>query len=62
MTRRETKIVIIGAGIAGIATAVTLQRAGFRDFTILEKGEDVGGVWQWNRYPGLICDVPSQLY
>ncbi len=59
---REPRIVIIGAGVAGIATAVTLQRAGFRAFTILEKGADVGGVWHWNRYPGLTCDVPSQLY
>src|SRR3954470_17208555 len=59
---REPRIVIIGAGIAGIATAVTLQRAGFRDFTILETGTDVGGVWHWNRYPGLTCDVASQLY
>ncbi|MDQ2635753.1 MAG: NAD(P)/FAD-dependent oxidoreductase [Actinomycetota bacterium] len=59
---REPTIVIIGAGIAGIATAVTLQRAGFRELTILEKGADVGGVWHWNRYPGLACDVPSQLY
>ena len=59
---REPRVVIIGAGIAGIATAVTLQHAGFTDFTILEKGSDVGGVWHWNRYPGLTCDVPSQLY
>jgi cation diffusion facilitator CzcD-associated flavoprotein CzcO len=59
---REPRIVIIGAGVAGIATAVTLQRNGFHDFTILEKGNDVGGVWHWNRYPGLTCDVPSQLY
>jgi cation diffusion facilitator CzcD-associated flavoprotein CzcO len=62
MTGRQPRIVIIGAGIAGIATAVTLQREGFHDFTILEKGADVGGVWHWNRYPGLTCDVPSQLY
>jgi cation diffusion facilitator CzcD-associated flavoprotein CzcO len=59
---RQPRIVIIGAGIAGIATAVTLQHEGFHDFTILEKGTDVGGVWHWNRYPGLTCDVPSQLY
>jgi cation diffusion facilitator CzcD-associated flavoprotein CzcO len=59
---REPRIVIIGAGVAGIATAVTLQREGFHDFTILEKGADVGGVWHWNRYPGLTCDIPSQLY
>jgi len=59
---RQPRIVIIGAGVAGIATAVTLQHEGFHDFTILEKGTDVGGVWHWNRYPGLTCDVPSQLY
>ncbi len=59
---REPRIVIIGAGLSGIATAVTLQRNGFQDFKILEKGADVGGVWHWNRYPGLTCDVPSQLY
>ncbi|NKY85082.1 flavin-containing monooxygenase [Nocardia veterana] len=59
---REPSIVIVGAGVAGIATAVTFKQAGFDDFVILEKGSDVGGVWFWNRYPGLTCDVPSQLY
>jgi cation diffusion facilitator CzcD-associated flavoprotein CzcO len=59
---RQPRVVIIGAGVAGIATAVTLARAGFNDFTIVEKGNDVGGVWHWNHYPGLTCDVPSQLY
>ena len=59
---RDIRIVIIGAGVAGIATAHTFQQAGFTNFTILEKGSDVGGVWHWNRYPGLTCDVPSQIY
>ncbi|AYF74178.1 NAD(P)/FAD-dependent oxidoreductase [Nocardia yunnanensis] len=59
---RRPRIVIIGAGVSGIASAVTLRRNGFDDFVILEKGSDVGGVWHWNRYPGLTCDVPSQLY
>ena len=59
---RQPRVVIIGAGVAGIATAAALQHAGFNDFTILEKGDDVGGVWHWNHYPGLTCDVPSQLY
>ncbi|MEV6278124.1 NAD(P)/FAD-dependent oxidoreductase [Nocardia sp. NPDC051832] len=59
---REPRIVIIGAGVSGIASAITLQRNGLHDFVILEKGSDVGGVWHWNHYPGLTCDVPSQLY
>lgn len=59
---RDPRVIIIGAGVAGIATAVTLQQAGFGDFTILEKGSDVGGVWHWNHYPGLTCDVPSNIY
>ncbi|MFZ2174860.1 MAG: NAD(P)/FAD-dependent oxidoreductase [Rhodococcus sp. (in: high G+C Gram-positive bacteria)] len=59
---RDPSIIIIGAGVAGIAAAVTFKKAGFDDFVILEKGSDVGGVWYWNRYPGLTCDVPSQLY
>lgn len=62
MTERSPRIVIIGAGIGGIAAAHTFAEAGFTDFVILEKGSDVGGVWYWNRYPGLTCDVPSQLY
>lgn len=59
---RSPKIVVIGAGIAGITTAITLQQNGFHDFVVLEKGSDVGGVWHWNHYPGLTCDVPSNLY
>ena len=53
---------IVGAGMSGIAMGVALKRAGFDDFVMLEKGADVGGTWFWNRYPGLSCDVPSQLY
>ncbi|MGH3541049.1 MAG: flavin-containing monooxygenase [Mycobacterium sp.] len=60
--QREPRIVIIGAGVAGIATAHTFKQAGFDDFVILEKGSDVGGVWHWNRYPGLRCDIPSHGY
>lgn len=62
MNKRDPRIVIIGAGVAGIATAYTFAQAGFTNFTILEKGSDVGGVWHWNRYPGLTCDVPSHIY
>lgn len=58
----EPRIVVIGAGVAGISTAHVLQEQGFTDWVVLEKGADVGGVWFWNHYPGLTCDVPSQIY
>ena len=50
---REPRIVIIGAGVAGISAAHVLREQGFSDIRVLEKGADVGGVWFWNRYPGL---------
>ena len=54
--------IIIGSGFAGIGMAVALKKAGVGDFLILEKQNDVGGVWRDNTYPGAACDVPSHLY
>ena len=56
------RFVIVGAGISGICLAIQLLKAGIRSVTILEKSEDMGGVWLDNTYPGCICDVPSILY
>ena len=53
---------IIGAGFGGIAAAIELQRHGFRDITLLERGSGIGGTWLHNTYPGAACDVPSHLY
>ncbi|BBF99374.1 MULTISPECIES: flavin-containing monooxygenase [Pseudonocardia] len=58
---RDFSVVIIGAGISGIAAAVRLQRAGI-PFVILERNDDVGGVWLTNTYPGAGVDTPSYLY
>jgi cation diffusion facilitator CzcD-associated flavoprotein CzcO len=55
-------IVIIGAGFGGIGMAIALKKAGFHDFVVLEKSEDLGGTWHHNQYPGCACDVPSPLY
>ncbi|MGH6979943.1 MAG: flavin-containing monooxygenase, partial [Stellaceae bacterium] len=55
-------IVVIGAGFGGIAMAMALRRAGERDFVMLERAGDVGGVWRDNSYPGAACDVVSRIY
>ena len=54
--------VVIGAGFAGLCSAIKLDEAGERDFLVVERGSDVGGTWRDNTYPGAACDVPSQLY
>src|ERR1700691_6698303 len=55
-------IVIIGCGFGGIAMPIALKNAGDRDFVILERAADVGGVWRDNAYPGAACDVVSRIY
>ena len=56
------RFVIIGAGMAGVLSAVKLQEAGHTDFVVYEKAERLGGTWRENTYPGVACDVPSHLY
>ncbi|WP_371397230.1 flavin-containing monooxygenase [Fretibacter rubidus] len=58
----QTPIIIIGTGFGGIAMAVTLQKAGFDNFIMLEKASTLGGTWRDNTYPGAECDIPSALY
>ena len=56
------EVLIIGAGFGGIGLGVRLRQTGCNSFLILERGDDVGGVWRDNAYPGAACDVPSVLY
>jgi cation diffusion facilitator CzcD-associated flavoprotein CzcO len=62
VTRHDLRFAVVGAGMAGILTAIKLREAGFENFTVYEKADRVGGTWRENRYPGLSCDVPSHLY
>ncbi|MFP5219790.1 MAG: flavin-containing monooxygenase [Actinomycetes bacterium] len=58
----SAEVVVVGSGFAGIATAVALLDRGRRDVVVLERGDDVGGTWRDNTYPGCACDVPSHMY
>ena len=55
-------IAIIGSGFGGLGAAIELKKAGYDDIVIFEKGDEVGGVWRENTYPGAACDVPSPFY
>lgn len=54
--------IIVGAGFGGLCMAIKLLAAGFKNILILEKGDEVGGTWRDNQYPGAACDVQSHLY
>jgi len=59
--RTGFRVLIIGAGISGLAMAVRLDQAGV-DYLIVDKNPDVGGSWHENVYPGCGVDTPSHLY
>ncbi|WP_329619166.1 NAD(P)/FAD-dependent oxidoreductase [Streptomyces sp. NBC_01255] len=54
-------IVVVGAGVTGLYAVHKLRGLGYR-VRGFERGDDVGGVWYWNRYPGARCDVESVDY
>ncbi|WP_199178110.1 flavin-containing monooxygenase [Mycobacterium hubeiense] len=62
MPANRMSVGIIGAGPGGLALGIFLKKAGFRDFTIFDREDGVGGTWRINTYPGLACDVKSHLY
>ena len=61
LSTSELDVVVIGAGFAGMYALYRLRAAGF-SVCGLEAGDDFGGTWYWNRYPGARCDVESIKY
>jgi flavin-binding monooxygenase-like protein len=56
------RIAIIGAGVAGLATAKVLSQAG-HDVQVFDKTPDVGGVWsETRRYPGVTTQSSKAQY
>lgn len=58
---RKFSVLIVGAGIAGIAAAYRFSQAGV-PFTIIEATDRLGGTWNKNRYPGVRLDTPTFGY
>lgn len=52
------KYLITGAGYSGLLFAVRLLEAGVKheEMVIVDASGGYGGVWYWNRYPGLMCE------
>ena len=50
---RRTKVLILGAGVAGLVAAKTLQANGISDFLILEAQDYIGGRFKQRSFAGV---------
>jgi acetone monooxygenase len=60
-TALELDAVVIGAGVAGLYQLHQLREQGLR-VKAYDAGDDVGGTWFWNRYPGARFDSEAYIY
>jgi cation diffusion facilitator CzcD-associated flavoprotein CzcO len=54
-------VVVVGAGLGGIYAVHKFSQEGLR-VVAFEKADQIGGVWNYNRYPGARVDVDSLEY
>ncbi len=57
----DVDVIVVGAGFAGMYLLHRLRKLNL-SARVIEAGDDVGGTWYWNRYPGARCDVESIDY
>ena len=63
MQDRSLDVLIIGAGVSGIAVARTLQqRCPGKRFALIERRQRLGGTWDLFRYPGARSDSDMLSY
>src|SRR4051794_39322832 len=61
MTEDHVDVLIVGAGLSGIAAGVHLQQnCPGKTYAVLESREVIGGTWDLFRYPGIRSD--SDMY
>ncbi len=58
----DVEVVILGGGFAGLLAGVYLKKAGVEGIRVIEMAGDFGGVWYWNRFPGIQCDNDAYCY
>lgn len=61
MANLNLDVVIVGAGFSGCLSLHEFRKRGF-NAKIIEAGDDLGGVWYWNHYPGVQVDSLTPLY
>ncbi|PLK25648.1 NAD(P)/FAD-dependent oxidoreductase [Novosphingobium sp. TH158] len=58
----ELDVAVLGAGFGGVMASYHLVQQGVTNIRNIDHSGDFGGVWYWNRYPGIQCDNESYCY
>ena len=58
----DVDVVILGGGFSGLLAGAYLKKAGVEGIRVIEMAGDFGGVWYWNRFPGIQCDNDAYCY
>ena len=58
----DVDVVILGGGFSGLLAGAYLKKAGVDGIRVIEMAGDFGGVWYWNRFPGIQCDNDAYCY
>ncbi len=58
----DIDVVVLGSGWSGLLAGVHLKKSGINSFRNIDHAGDFGGVWYWNRYPGVQCDNDAYCY
>jgi cation diffusion facilitator CzcD-associated flavoprotein CzcO len=60
--KQDINVAVLGGGWSGIQAAYHLKQEGVPDVHVIDQAGDFGGVWYWNRYPGIQCDNDAYCY
>ncbi|MGH6745696.1 flavin-containing monooxygenase [Novosphingobium sp.] len=58
----DIDVAILGAGFSGILAGYHLHKQGVSNVRNIDHAGGFGGVWYWNRYPGVQCDNDAYCY
>jgi protoporphyrinogen oxidase len=58
---KDASVVIIGAGLCSLSAAYHLEKAGFRDYLLVEKEDRPGGLCRTETYDGFSFDYSIHI-
>lgn len=61
MEATRKRIAIIGAGLAGLSAAYHLEKSGFKDYLILERESEIGGLCRSFTIDGFVFDYAGHI-